>query len=162
MATYSTPDLCDANPNVRVLTPMFENFGGRSSFGGQVVTVKCFEDNSRVKELLATEGNGKVLVVDGAGSLRCALLGDLIGDSAVKQGWEGVIIYGAVRDVDALAQLDLGVQALSPMPLKSVRKGVGDVGLTLEIGGVMIAHGEYIYADNNGVIVSDVALTMPE
>jgi regulator of ribonuclease activity A len=141
---------------------MFKNFGGRSSFGGQVVTVKCFEDNSRVKELLATEGAGKVLVVDGGGSLRCALLGDLIGASAVKYGWEGVIVYGAVRDIDALAQLDLGVQALSPMPLKSVRKGVGDVGLTLEIGGVMIANGEYIYADNNGVIVSTDALTMPE
>ena len=84
MTTYITPDLCDAYPNVRVLTPMFKNFGGRSSFGGQVVTVKCFEDNSRVKELLATDGTGKVLVVDGAGSLRCALLGDLIGDSAVK------------------------------------------------------------------------------
>ena len=162
MTAYITPDLCDAYPNVRVLTPMFKNFGGRSSFGGQVVTVKCFEDNSRVKELLATEGTGKVLVVDGGGSLRCALLGDLIGDSAVKCGWEGVIVYGAVRDVDALAQLDLGVQALSPMPLKSVRKGVGDVGLTLEIGGVMIANGEYIYADNNGVIVSADALTMPQ
>ena len=162
MTTYITPDLCDAYPNVRVLTPMFKNFGGRLSFGGQVVTVKCFEDNSRVKELLATDGTGKVLVVDGGGSLRCALLGDLIGDSAVKCGWKGVIVYGAVRDVDALAQLDLGVQALSAMPLKSVRKGVGDVGLTLEIGGVMIADGEYIYADNNGVIVSADALTMPE
>lgn len=162
MTAYITPDLCDAFPHVRVLTPLFKSFGGRSSFGGQVVTVKCFEDNSRVKELLATEGTGKVLVVDGGGSLRCALLGDLIGDSAVKYGWEGVIVYGAVRDVDALAQLDLGVQALSAMPLKSVRKGVGDVGLTLEIGGVMIAHGDYIYADNNGVIVSSDSLTMPE
>jgi regulator of ribonuclease activity A len=162
MTQYVTPDLCDAYPLVRVLTPMFKNFGGRKSFGGQVVTVKCFEDNSRVKELLATEGKGKVLVVDGGGSLRCALLGDMIGESAVKYGWEGVIIYGCVRDVDALAQLDLGVQALAAMPLKSVRKGIGEVGLTLSFGGVIIENGEYIYADNNGVIVSVDALTMPE
>lgn len=162
MTQYVTPDLCDAYPLVRVLTPMFKNFGGRKSFGGQVVTVKCFEDNSRVKELLATEGKGKVLVVDGGGSLRCALLGDMIGESAVKYGWEGVIIYGCVRDVDALAQLDLGVQALAAMPLKSVRKGIGEVGLSLSFGGVIIENGEYIYADNNGVIVSVDALTMPE
>ncbi len=162
MTQYVTPDLCDAYPLVRVLTPMFKNFGGRKSFGGQVVTVKCFEDNSRVKELLATEGKGKVLVVDGGGSLRCALLGDMIGESAVKYGWEGVIIYGCVRDVDALAQLDLGVQALAAMPLKSVRKGIGEVGLSLSFGGVIIENGEYIYADNNGVIVSAEALTMPE
>ncbi len=162
MTQYVTPDLCDTYPLVRVLTPMFKNFGGRKSFGGQVVTVKCFEDNSRVKELLATEGKGKVLVVDGGGSLRCALLGDMIGESAVKYGWEGVIIYGCVRDVDALAQLDLGVQALAAMPLKSVRKGVGEVGLSLSFGGVIIENGEYIYADNNGVIVSAEALTMPE
>ncbi|MFO1373102.1 MAG: ribonuclease E activity regulator RraA [Agitococcus sp.] len=162
MTQYVTPDLCDAYPLVRVLTPMFKKFGGRKSFGGQVVTVKCFEDNSRVKELLATEGTGKVLVVDGGGSLRCALLGDMIGESAVKYGWEGVIIYGCVRDVDALAQLDLGVQALAAMPLKSVRKGVGEVGLSLSFGGVIIENGEYIYADNNGVIVSAEALTMPE
>ncbi|HMY81886.1 MAG TPA: ribonuclease E activity regulator RraA, partial [Agitococcus sp.] len=101
------------------------------------------------------------LVVDGGGSLRCALLGDMIGESAVKYGWEGVIIYGCVRDVDALAQLDLGVQALAAMPLKSVRKGVGEVGLSLSFGGVIIENGEYIYADNNGVIVSAEALTMP-
>ena len=162
MTQYVTPDLCDAYPLVRVLTAMFKNFGGRKSFGGQVVTVKCFEDNSRVKELLATEGKGKVLVVDGGGSLRCALLGDMIGESAVKYGWEGVIIYGCVRDVDALAQLDLGVQALAAMPLKSVRKGIGEVGLSLSFGGVIIENGEYIYADNNGVIVSVDALTMPE
>lgn len=161
MAAYITPDLCDIYPLVRVVTPMFKNFGGRSSFGGQVVTVKCFEDNSRVKELLATEGNGKVLVVDGGGSLRCALLGDMIGESAVAKGWAGVIIYGCVRDVDALAKLDLGVQALAAMPLKSVRRGVGEFEVPIAFGGVVIENGEYIYADNNGVIVSADPLTMP-
>ncbi len=153
--SFVTCDLCDDFPNdVRVCEPMFGSFGGRSQFSGKVVTVKCHEDNSRVKELLATPGNGNVLVVDGGGSLRCALLGDLIGDSAVKNGWEGVIVYGCVRDVDALAELDLGVMALSAIPLKSVRKGVGEVDLPITFGGVTFNAGDYVYADNNGVIIS--------
>lgn len=156
---FVTCDLCDDHPDkVRVCEPLFANFGGRQAFGGQIVTVKCFEDNSRVKELLATPGLGRVLVVDGGGSLRCALLGDLIGDSAVKQGWSGVIVYGCVRDVDALAELDLGVQALASIPLKSVRKGVGETELPVTFGGVTFTPGEYVYADNNGVIVSREAL----
>ncbi len=157
--SISTPDLCDEHPDkVRVLTPMFRNFGRRSSFGGRIRTVKCYEDNSRVKEVLATPGQGHVLVVDGGGSLCCALLGDLIASSAVQHEWSGIIIYGAVRDVDALAELDIGIQALAAMPLKSVRKGVGDVDVLLHIGGQIIQPGEYIYADNNGVIVSSTSL----
>ena len=159
----STPDLCDAHEqDITVLEPLFVSYGGREAFGGQIVTVKCFEDNSAVKAQLATAGQGKVLVVDGGGSKRCALLGDMLAAQAAENGWEGVIIYGCVRDVDALAQLDLGVQALAAMPLKSVRKGIGEVGLSLSFGGVIIENGEYIYADNNGVIVSAEALTMPE
>ncbi|MEL0028165.1 MAG: ribonuclease E activity regulator RraA [Perlucidibaca sp.] len=157
--SFVTCDLCDDNPElVRVCEPMFAGFGGRSAFGGQIVTVKCFEDNSRVKELLATPGEDRVLVVDGGGSMRCALLGDLIGESAVKQGWAGVIVYGCVRDVDALAELDLGVQALASIPLKSVRKGVGEVDVPVTFGGITFVPGEYVYADNNGVIVSGKAL----
>jgi len=157
--SFVTCDLCDDNPElVRVCEPMFAAFGGRSAFGGQIVTVKCFEDNSRVKELLATPGDDRVLVVDGGGSMRCALLGDLIGESAVKQGWAGVIVYGCVRDVDALAELDLGVQALGSIPLKSVRKGVGEVDVPVTFGGITFVPGEYVYADNNGVIVSARAL----
>lgn len=153
--SFVTCDLCDDHPNdVRVCEPMFASFGGRETFGGEIVTVKCHEDNSRVKELLATPGKGKVLVVDGGGSLRCALMGDLIGDSAVQNGWEGVIIYGCVRDVDALAQLDLGVHAVAAIPLKSVRKGVGETGLAITFGGITFVQGEYVYADNNGVIVA--------
>lgn len=157
--TFVTCDLCDDHPlAVRVCEPMFSSFGGRSSFGGEIVTVKCFEDNSRVKELLATPGNGRVLVVDGGGSLRCALLGDMIAESAVDHGWSGVIVYGCVRDVDALAELDLGVQALASMPLKSVRKGIGEVDVAITFGGVTFRPGEFVYADNNGVIVSEMAL----
>lgn len=157
--TFVTCDLCDDHPlMVRVCEPMFSSFGGRSSFGGEIVTVKCFEDNSRVKELLATPGNGRVLVVDGGGSLRCALLGDMIAESAVAHGWSGVIVYGCVRDVDALAELDLGVQALASLPLKSVRKGIGEVDVPVTFGGVTFRPGEFVYADNNGVIVSEQAL----
>lgn len=123
------------------------------------MTVKCFEDNSRVKELLATDGAGKVLVVDGGASMRCALLGDLIGESAVQNHWAGVVVYGCVRDVDALAQLDLGVQALAAIPQKSNRKGAGETGVILNFGGVSIQPGAYIYADNNGILVSATALT---
>jgi regulator of ribonuclease activity A len=153
--SFVTCDLCDDHPHdVRVCEPMFASFGGRESFGGQMVTVKCHEDNSRVKELLATPGKGKVLVVDGGGSLRCALLGDLIGASAVKNGWEGVIVYGCVRDVDALIQLDLGVHALAAIPLKSVRKGVGDIDVAVTFGGITFNAGEFVYADNNGILVA--------
>ena len=153
--SFVTCDLCDDHPDdVRVCEPMFGSFGGREAFGGEIVTVKCHEDNSRVKELLATPGKGKVLVVDGGGSMRCALMGDMIGESAVQQGWEGVIIYGCVRDVDALAQLDLGVHAVATIPLKSVRNGVGETGLDITFGGVTFVQGQYVYADNNGVIVA--------
>lgn len=152
---FVTCDLCDENPDdVRVCEPMFNHYGGRDCFGGEIVTAKCFEDNSRVKETLGTPGKGKVLVVDGGGSLRCALLGDMIGEDAVKNGWEGVIVYGCVRDVDALATLDLGVQALASIPLKSNRRGEGQKDIAVTFGGVTFRPGEYVYVDNNGVIVS--------
>lgn len=157
--SFVTCDLCDDHPdNVSVCEPMFASFGGREAFGGEIVTVKCHEDNSRVKELLATPGQGKVLVVDGGGSLRCALMGDLIGESAVQNGWEGVVIYGCVRDVDALGTLDLGVHAVAAIPLKSVRKGVGETNLPVTFGGVTFRPGHFVYADNNGVIVADSKL----
>ena len=136
----------------------FKSYGGRKSFGGQVVTVKCFEDNSRVKELLATDGQGKVLVVDGGASMRCALMGDMIAESAVENHWNGVIIYGCVRDVDAIADLDLGVHALASIPQKSNRKGLGETDVALSFGGVVIQSGQFIYADNNGIVIAEEAL----
>jgi len=155
----STPDLCDAHENVvAVLEPIFVNYGGRDAFGGEIVTVKCFEDNSLVKEQLATAGNGRVLVVDGGGSLRRALLGDMIAESAVKNGWSGVVIYGAIRDVDVVASLDLGVQALGAIPLKTEKRGIGDFNVPVRFAGVDICPGNYLYADNNGIIISPHAL----
>jgi len=160
---YITPDLCDAYPDlVQVVEPMFSNFGGRDSFGGEIVTVKCFEDNSRVKELAELNGSGKVMVVDGGGSLRCALLGDMIAERAAHNGWQGVVIYGCVRDVDMLAQTDLGVQALASHPLRSNRRGAGDLDLAVTFAGITFRPGEFVYADNNGIIVSPSPLEMPE
>ncbi|RRV05198.1 putative 4-hydroxy-4-methyl-2-oxoglutarate aldolase [Pseudomonas sp. v388] len=160
---YLTPDLCDAYPElVQAVEPMFSNFGGRDSFGGQIVTIKCHEDNSLVKDQVAQDGKGKVLVVDGGGSLRCALLGDLLAEQAAKSGWEGLLIYGCVRDVDMLAQTDLGVQALASHPRKTEKRGIGDLNVPVTFGGVTFRPGDYLYADNNGVIISPSPLTMPE
>lgn len=158
-----TPDLCDAYPElVRVVEPMFSNFGAVEAFGGPIVTVKCHEDNSRVKELVGTTGEGRVMVVDGGGSTRCALLGDLLAQKAADNGWAGLVIFGCIRDVDVIAEIHLGVQALAPIPIKSVRRGVGEVDLPVRFGGVTFNPGEFVYADNNGVIVSAEALSMPD
>ncbi|GAB1257415.1 ribonuclease E activity regulator RraA [Aurantivibrio plasticivorans] len=157
--TFCTPDLCDDNPElVRVCEPMFATFGGKESFSGKIVTIKCFEDNSLVKENASKPGDGQVMVVDGGGSLRKALLGDMIAEEAVKNGWAGLVIYGCVRDVDALEQLDLGVQALAAIPLKTEKRGIGDLNVPVTFGGVTFTPGEYVYADNNGVIVSEKPL----
>lgn len=162
MTIISTPDLCDQFPDdVRVLAPMFNSYGGVAAFGGEIVTVKCFEDNSLVKEQLGLAGAGRVLVVDGGGSLRRALLGDLIAASAVKNGWAGVIVYGCIRDVDAIRAMALGVQALNTVPLKTERRGIGDLNVPIAFGGVTFNPGEFVYADNNGVIVAKNALLGP-
>lgn len=160
---YSTPDLCDAYPDlVSVLDPLFTNFGGKASFGGEIITVKCFEDNSIVKKTAGTLGNGKVMVVDGGGSLRRALLGDLIAADAVKNGWEGFIIYGCIRDIDVIGKMDIGVKALNSVPLKTDKRGLGDLNIPVTFGGVTFNPGEFVYADNNGIIVSAKPLRMPE
>lgn len=159
---YVTPDLCDAYPEVAVVEPMFANFGGRDSFGGQIVTVKCFEDNSVVKAQVEQPGKGKVMVVDGGGSMRRAMLGDMLAAKAAENGWEGIIIYGCVRDVDVLAEIDLGVQALGSHPMKTEKRDIGDLNVEVSFGGVTFRPGDYVYADNNGIIVAAHELKMPE
>lgn len=149
------PELCDQFPDqVRVVEPMFANFGGRENFGGEIVTIKAFEDNSLVREQVAQPGEGKVLVVDGGGSMRRAMLGDMLAEKAASNGWEGIIIYGCIRDVNAIGETDLGVQALGTIPLKTEKKGVGELNIPVTFGGVTFTPGEYVYADNNGVLVS--------
>jgi regulator of ribonuclease activity A len=158
--TISTPDLCDDNQDlVQVVDPMFINYGGREQFGGEIETIKCFEDNSQVRELVAEEGGGKVLVVDAGGSMRRACLGDILAEKACANGWQGIIMYGCIRDVDAISELELGVQALGCHPMKTDKKGIGERSVAVTFGGVTFRLGEYLYADNNGVIVSPRALT---
>jgi regulator of ribonuclease activity A len=155
--SLSTPDLCDRYPeHVRVVTGLhWRSYGARQQFHGPVETVRCFEDNSRVKEALAEPGDGRVLVVDGGGSLRHALIGDLIAASARDQGWAGVIIHGACRDVDVLKDIDIGLIALGSVPIKSVRRGEGERGVPISFGGVRFSPGDQVHADANGIIVAD-------
>lgn len=157
----STPDLYDDHQDrVRVVIGLhWHSYGGRKQFGGPIATVKCFEDNSRVKELLATEGDGRVLVVDGGGSLRHALIGDMIAAGARDKGWAGIVIHGACRDVDVLPDIDFGVFALGCVPRKSVRRGEGQVNVPIHFGGVTFHPGDHVYADANGIIVAADALT---
>lgn len=154
-----TPDLCDEYPDlVQVLAPMLQNFGGVDAFGGEIVTVKCFEDNSIVKEQVALPGQGRVMVVDGGGSMRNALLGDMLAEKAAENGWEGLIIYGCIRDVDVIRQTKLGVQAISTHPRKTEKRGIGDLNIPVTFGGVTFVPGQYVYADNNGVIIAPTKL----
>lgn len=157
--TISTPDLCDDFPDqVHILEPIFRIYGGKTQFSGEITTVKCFEDNSRVKELAETNGDGRVMVVDAGGSLRHAMLGDMIAERLVENNWRGIIIDGCVRDVEALNQLAIGVRALNSVPIKSVRKGAGEVDVPIRVAGVNIKAGHHIYADESGIIVSDKPL----
>jgi regulator of ribonuclease activity A len=154
------PDLCDANEGVvRVAEPIFASFGGRAAYGGIIATIMCFEDNSLVAERVGERGDGRVLVVDGGGSRRCALVGDNLAATAAANGWQGIVVYGCVRDVDELARIDVGVHALAAHPLRSVKKGVGERDCVLAFAGVSFVPGEFVYADRNGVLVAAVSLT---
>lgn len=158
----NTPDLCDAYPErVQVLEPIMRNFGGRRAFGGEISTVKCFEDNSLAKQRLGEPGEGRVLVIDGGGSLHRALIGGDVATMAADNGWTGVIVYGCIRDVDELAEIDLGVWALGAVPMKTKKRNAGELDVPLNFGGVNFHHGDWAYADDNGVIVADGELEMP-
>ena len=152
--TDSTCDLSDSHGDeARVLPPVFRHFGGRRRFAGEVVTVKCFEDNSRLKELVGTQGGGRVIVVDGGGSTRCALLGDMVARDALEHGWAGIVVWGCVRDTDVLQTLDLGVMALAPMPRRSQKHGEGQTGVAVELAGVRCEPGDTLVADEDGVVL---------
>jgi regulator of ribonuclease activity A len=161
--TFKTPDLCDEfetdlGKTVRVVAPMFQRYGGRTSFSGEIVTLKVFEDNSLVREAFAGDGSGKVLVIDGGGSLRCALVGDQLAILAHKNCWEGVVVYGCIRDSVDINGIDIGVRALNTHPQKSIKKGAGDRDIAVTFGGVTFNPGEYLYADEDGVLVSSKPL----
>jgi regulator of ribonuclease activity A len=150
-----TADLCDEHGDeLQVCEPVFQMFGGRRAFAGPVSTVRCFEDNSRVREAVDGPGEGRVLVVDGGGSRRRALFGDKLGSAAVKNGWAGVIIYGCIRDTAELGQMNLGIRALGTMPLRSDKRGEGERDVPVRFAGATFRAGDYVYVDEDGVVVS--------
>lgn len=166
MAAPATADVCDANAahvtngDLRVLQPAFGIYGQRRAFSGPIVTVKVFEDNVLVRQLLETKGEGRVLVIDGNGSRRCALLGGNLGQLAQNNGWAGIVVNGCIRDVDEINNCDIGVRALGTNPLKSNKKGMGEKHVVVQIGGTLIHEGEWLYADNDGILVSKFELSV--
>ncbi|EAS41889.1 ribonuclease E activity regulator RraA [Photobacterium profundum] len=152
---YNTSELCDIYlDQVDVIEPMFNSYGGRSSFGGQITTVKCFEDNALLRTVLQQPGVGRVLLVDGGGSLRRALIDADIAQLATENEWEGLIVYGSVRNVDDLDELEIGIQAIASIPVGADQQGVGDIDIAVNFGGVTFLPEDHIYADNTGVILS--------
>lgn len=155
---FATCDLCDVHKSdcsgqFRVLPPVFRNFGGISRFSGPVSTVKCFEDNSLVKATVDSPGKGRVLVVDGGASLRRALVGGNLGAAAAKNGWAGVVVDGCVRDVSELAQCSIGIRALAAMPLPTEKRQEGQRDVAIQVQGVWVYPGDWLYADEDGMVV---------
>ncbi|MBO9661637.1 ribonuclease E activity regulator RraA [Dokdonella sp.] len=156
---FATTDLCDAHPDLQVCAPVFHDYGGAGAFHGPIATLKVFEDNALVRATLERPGEGRVLVVDGGGSLRCALVGGQLGMLGVNNGWAGVLVHGCVRDRAELAALAIGVKALATHPRRS-EKGLhsGHAGRIVEFAGVRFAPGAWLYADADGIVVADRAL----
>lgn len=158
--TFATTDICDANEDkldagsLAVLPPVFRAFGKRMKFSGQAATLKVFEDNVLVRSTLETPGDGRVLVVDGGGSLRCALVGGNLGVLAEKNGWAGIVVNGCIRDSAEINARDIGVRALATHPQRSFKKGVGDRDIGVSIAGTTVRPGNWIYADEDGVLVA--------
>lgn len=152
---FSTPDLYDAHEqDVRVAEPLFRSYGGAARFHGPVATVKVFEDNSLVREALSEPGQGRVLVVDGGGSLRCALVGDQLAVLGHKNGWAGIIVRGCIRDSAEIGRINIGVKALNTNPRKSVKKGTGERNIPVTFAGVTFHPRDHVYADEDGILVA--------
>ncbi len=165
--TFMTCDLCDAHEaklasgELHVLPPVFRSWGTRKAFAGPARTLKVHEDNVLVRAALETPGEGAVLVVDGGGSLRCALVGGNLGKLAAQNGWSGMLVHGCVRDSAELEACEVGIRALAAHPRRSVRRGLGECDLAVEIAGVTVRPGDWIYADADGILVSRTALSLP-
>lgn len=161
MKSFKTADLCDEyydSGEIQLCRPVFQHYGGNASFYGEVHTIQCFEDNSRVREAVFSEGTGKVLVVDAAASTRCAMLGDILAGQAVKNGWSGIIINGLIRDSNDIAPMPIGIRALGTLPLKSNKRDRGTAGVEVAFAGVRFTPGCYIYADEDGILCSTHSL----
>lgn len=153
--SLKTADLSDANENTVVIAePIFADFGGHIMFHGKIRTLKLFEDNSLVRTLVSTTSEGEVLVVDGGGSMRCALLGGDLAALAAKNGWAGIVINGCIRDSEEIGDEDLGVKALGTHPKKTPKNGVGEQGIAVRFADITFVPGQYLYADEDGMLVS--------
>ncbi|WDE11185.1 ribonuclease E activity regulator RraA [Thalassomonas haliotis] len=158
---YNTSELCNVYADlIDVVEPIFSNYGGRNSFGGKVVTVKSFENNGLIMQLLDSDGEGKVLVVDGGGSTRCALIDIEVARLAEKNGWEGIICYGSVRDVDAIEEVDIGIQGLVSIPVGAPDQVTGESDLAINFAGVTILPDDHVYVDNTGIVLSPEPLDL--
>ncbi|APD84767.1 MULTISPECIES: ribonuclease E activity regulator RraA [Alteromonas] len=158
---YNTSELCDLfADSVDVVDPIFASFGGRYSFGGEITTVKCFEDRGLIDRVLAQPGAGKVLLIDGGGSSRRALFDASSAQVAIDNDWEGVVIYGSVREVDSLAELDIGVLAVAAIPVNAECESIGEVDVPVNFGGVTFLPEDHLYADSTGVILSPEPLDL--
>lgn len=156
---YNTSALCDIYlDQVDVVEPMFSNFGGCASFAGQVTTIKCFEDKGLIRETLEQDGLGRVLLIDGGGSLRRALVDAELAAIAEENEWEGIVVYGCVREVDELEDMSIGIQALASIPVGAPAQGIGEVDVPVNFGGVTFLPEDYLYADNTGIILSQEPL----
>jgi regulator of ribonuclease activity A len=154
-SAFKTADLCDEFAGeLEVCLVQFRTFGGRKSFSGEIQTVSTYEDVALVRQCLEQPGQGRVLVVDGGGSTRSALLGDRLSTKAIENGWAGILVFGAVRDTEALATMNLGVMALGVVPARGTFNGTGVIGASFQVGGVEFAPGRFIYCDMDGVVVS--------
>ena len=155
-----TADLTDKYPDLQVCEPIFQSYGGNALFGGPIRTVECFEDFSRVRELVEEKSDGGVMVVDAGGSLRCAMLGDMLASKAVDNGWVGAVYFGLIRDSAEINQMPFGVKALGVIPTRSARNGQGVIDVPVKFAGVTFNPGDYLYADEDGVVVSDRPLEL--
>jgi RraA famliy len=160
--TFTTADLCDAHSeqdHVQIAEPLLKSFGGHSNFCGQITTVKVFEDNVLIRAVLEEKVENRVLVVDGGGSHRCALLGEEMARLAIANGWQGIVIHGCIRNAAILSQLPIGILALHSHPLKSHKKDHGDRDLLVTFAGVNFKQNHFLYADADGIIVSETMLS---
>ncbi len=158
---HATADLCDAHiDRLQVAEPIFMDLGGRPCFEGEIHTVKVFEDNSLVRVALEKDGSGKVLVVDGGGSLRCALVGDNLARLATDKNWRGIVIFGCIRDSKQIAEMKIGLKALNTNPTKSIKRNAGQEGVDVRFAGVDFKPGQYLYADEDGIVVSEFQLIL--
>lgn len=166
MAGIATAEACDSNAallasgDLRVLEPVFKIYGQSRAFSGPIVTLKVFEDNVLVRELIESKGDGRVLVIDGGGSMRCALVGGNLGQMAQNMGWAGIVVNGCIRDVDEINGCDIGVRALASNPMKSNKKGIGEKYVSVYIAGTLIRNGEWLYADSDGILISKSELSI--